>query len=259
MDIPVVTTGRKNAERYRPYAENFAHRYGLEFCERHGSFSNTVRARPAFLAGGGSLRLYAAENTRPLTFHPSSAHLRVHDQQNGSLDPLIRLMPEISGADVLDCTFGMGSDSLLMAWNGANITALESSWPIYILMHESIHMAEKLDAPFNDAAKRIKLINARAEAFLKTCEDNQFDYVYLDPMFDKPVSSSAAIDPLREFADHGEPDLHFIKEAERVAASRLILKDHYTSSRFDQLGFKRLYRKHASFHYGYIDCGDELK
>ncbi|NJP36278.1 class I SAM-dependent methyltransferase [Alkalicoccus luteus] len=256
MQKPVVTTGRKNASRYRLYAEDFAQRYGLEFHERKGSLVDTVSTQPAFLAGGGSLRLYAPGGTRPLSFHPSSAHLRVHDQLNGSVDPLIRLMPDINGARVLDCTFGMGSDSLLMAWNHAEVTALESSFPLYILMHESLRNADRLASPFNEAAKRIELLHINAEVFLASCKDNDFDYVYIDPMFHTPVLSSAAIDPLRTFADHAEPNDTFIAEAKRVAARKIILKDHFSSKRFDQFGFKHLHRKHASFHYGYIKCGE---
>jgi hypothetical protein len=44
-----------------------------------------------------------------------------------------------------------------------------------------------------------------------------------------------------------------MSEAVRVAKKRVILKDHYKSTRFVKFGFQVLRRKTAKFHFAFIE------
>ncbi|MEH7809800.1 hypothetical protein V7422_18025, partial [Bacillus safensis] len=85
--------------------------------------------------------------------------------------------------------------------------------------------------------------------------DESFDVVYFDPMFEETIQESASIAPLRHAAEHHFDHETAVQEALRVARKRVVLKDHWKSTRFlaESYQFHVLKRKTAQFHYGYIE------
>ncbi|MGQ0516376.1 class I SAM-dependent methyltransferase, partial [Bacillus sp. D-CC] len=77
--------------------------------------------------------------------------------------------------------------------------------------------------------------------------------VYLDPMFEETVIESDGIKGLKHFALYHDITDETIAEAKRVARKRVVLKDHFRSSRFEKHNFHVYKRKSAKFHFGVVD------
>ncbi len=96
---------------------------------------------------------------------------------------------------VIDATAGLGHDGLLLAWCGANVTLVERHPILALLLISAKEQAtEHSDKRLQQALARITIVHAKSELFLAnsiplvTDPIPQFDVVYLDPMFPKPVS-----------------------------------------------------------------------
>ena len=101
--------------------------------------------------------------------------------------------------------------------------------------------------------RRIELKSSLALDFLKTLPDNSYDCVYFDPMFEENISESHGIKGLAGLAVYEPLSEETIHHAYRVARERVVLKDHYRSSRFEQFGFDVQIRKTAKFHFGILE------
>jgi hypothetical protein len=88
---------------------------------------------------------------------------------------------------------------------------------------------------------------------LACCEDNSFDVVYFDPMFQEQIDESNGINGIKAIALYTTLTPMAIQEAKRVAKQKVVLKDHWKSSRFEEHGFTVQKRKTSKFHYGTID------
>lgn len=83
---------------------------------------------------------------------------------------------------ILDCTAGLGHDSLLLAHLGMQVTLIERHPILFVLLEQTI--AQAMQDPFlQNTAQRIQLIYAEAEQYLERLASDQFDVIYLDPMF----------------------------------------------------------------------------
>ena len=91
--------------------------------------------------------------------------------------------------------------------------------------------------------RRIEVIEANHYELLKTLPDNHFDVVYFDPMFEETIEESNGIKGLTHFAANHDFTMEIINEAKRVARKRVVLKDHFRSSRFQRFGFDVLKTK----------------
>ena len=74
------------------------------------------------------------------------------------------------------------------------------------------------------AMRRIQVVHARAEDYLKTVPPNSFDAVYFDPMFRFGVQTSANMKPLRPLAYEKPVDAEVIRLA-LLAAPRVVIKE----------------------------------
>ncbi|MFU8925500.1 class I SAM-dependent methyltransferase [Acinetobacter puyangensis] len=83
---------------------------------------------------------------------------------------------------ILDATAGLGHDGLLLAWLGAKVTLLERHPVLFALLLSTLEQA-KLDPGLADTAQRIKLLHTDAEHYLADITSEQYDVIYLDPMF----------------------------------------------------------------------------
>ena len=89
--------------------------------------------------------------------------------------------------------------------------------------------------------------------YLQHAEANSFDIVYFDPMFQEGIEESNGINAIRKQAITSDITAEIIEEAKRVAKERVVLKDHWKSKRFQELGFTQFKRKTSLFHYGTIE------
>ena len=120
------------------------------------------------------LRLFSP-GMKPQYWHPGMAHLRMKRNE----DPLIKVIAAPKGAQILDCTLGMGHDSLVLTKAGYRVTGIEQCAPLLYFTNQGIH---KYQAAL---ARRITFRFGRFERFLTDSEPRLFHTVYLDPMFEK--------------------------------------------------------------------------
>lgn len=95
---------------------------------------------------------------------------------------------------VFDATAGLGCDSFIMASLGAKITATERNKIIYLLLEDALKRASN-----NYATANIKLIFADATRLLN--HTNEYDVVYMDPMFPKKTKTALNKKEMRFFKD----------------------------------------------------------
>lgn len=205
------------------------------------------------------LKLY--EETQPgqaFFFHPSMAALRIGRLQRGEPDPLVEISQLRPGESFLDCTLGIGSDTLVAAYAlgpAGQVLALESDQALATIVGRALRVGGKLAAKISANLAPIEVVNADYNDFLPTLADRSFDVVYFDPMFKEPVAESVAFEPLRAFANPAELNERAIAEARRIARKRVILKAEKGSSLFTSYGFKEA-RRSADFSYGVIELAD---
>ena len=72
--------------------------------------------------------------------------------------------------------------------------------------------------------RRIKVIHARAEDYLKILPPDSFDAVYFDPMFRFGVKTSANMKPLRPIAYEKEVSAAVLELALKIAP-RVVIKE----------------------------------
>ncbi|WP_214823667.1 class I SAM-dependent methyltransferase [Exiguobacterium algae] len=255
----IVTTCLRPTDEVLARAHSHAATYDIRFVERRKQSIQTLMER----FGQGVLVFdkrrveftpYGAEE--PFFFHPSSSVFRIKQLVRGGHDPLVDAANIKAGDHVLDCTLGLGSDSIVMSHvvgPTGTVTGLESEFITAQLVQEGLAVWVEKDNAVNEAMRRIQVIHREALDYLKTCEDGQYDVIYFDPMFEKTISESVHLNPLRAIANPTPLHDEVINEAYRVAKKRIVLKAHFESEAFEKYHFKRLIRKTSKFHYGFID------
>lgn len=192
-----------------------------------------------------------------LFFHIGMAALRIKNLRDGKPDHMAIAMKLERGVSVLDCTLGLGSDaivaSVLTGMEGT-VTGVEISPLIAFVTGWGLANANSEADDITAAMRRIHVVAADYRRYLPSLPDNCVDVVYFDPMFRLPINSSSGIRPLREFADNGSLTPADLREACRVAKSRVVVKEHHGSGEFRRLGISRLVGgKYSSVQYGVIE------
>jgi 16S rRNA (guanine1516-N2)-methyltransferase len=174
---------------------------------------------------------------------------------SGKPDPMLEASGMEEGDSVLDCTAGLGADSLVFSGKGgasSQITALESSLPLYALLKEGLRTYESHLEASDQAMRRIEVRHSHHLDYLKSLPDRSVDIVYFDPMFREPIAESASIHPLRHYAN-GEPlEMESVREAVRVARKTVVMKEARSSGEFERLGFTLPERGKSKITYGVI-------
>lgn len=181
---------------------------------------------------------------------------RVKRLMRGEHDPFVQATQLERGMTVLDCTLGMASDSIVASYivgESGKVTGLEGNEYMAYIMENGLKTWSSSVSEIDEAMQRIDVKQTEHFAFLKQCEDNSYDIVYLDPMFEETVIESDGIKGLKHFALYHDITDETIAEAKRVARKRVVLKDHFRSSRFEKHNFHVYKRKSAKFHFGVID------
>ena len=206
--------------------------------------------------GKERLELHTREgDVEPFFFHPNSASFRIKRLLRGEPDPLIEAAGLKEGMSFLDCTLGLASDSIIashVVGQSGKVTGIEANKYIsHILVHGLKEWISPLQE-LNRAMNRIDVLNGPFQEELKKMPDDAFDVVYMDPMFEEALTDSQGINPIRRWASYTGVTTEGIEEAKRVAKKRVILKEHYQSQLFEEMGFEVLKRPSAKFHFGVI-------
>jgi 16S rRNA (guanine1516-N2)-methyltransferase len=192
-----------------------------------------------------------------LYFHPSMAKVRLENlRNNNTADPFMQACAFTGRDHFLDCTLGLGADSIVAAYccPEGKIIGLESSYIISHLIKWGMMMYKSKISWLNDAIRRINVINVDHKSYLKNQADNSFDIVYFDPMFRSPLYKSQAISTIRGLANPEPIHEETIKEAIRVARRRVVVKERQGSPEFFRLRIPRILGSpNNKIAYGIID------
>lgn len=255
----MITTGDAPAPGIVERAKRLALELGSPFIPR----GDKGIAKLAAAHGAKDVLVLLQEGVRlirpgetPLMFHPSMGFIRAKRVLKGEPDPMLTASRLEPGDVVLDCTAGLGTDSLLFSIGTGptgRVTALESSFPVYALLTDGMRHYRSGNEAVDDALSRIQVKYGDHLGYLCSLPDRSVDIVYFDPMFREPVVDSSAISPLRSHANPDELHAAAVQEARRVARKTIILKEKRYSGEFARLGFRMEQRGTTKTVYGVID------
>lgn len=190
-------------------------------------------------------------------FHPNMAKNRIAFFRNlHTPDIMIHASHVERGDSFLDCTLGLGADSIVASYfsGTGRITGLEHQPAIAHVIRWGMKRYRTQMPWLQEAIQRIEVIAADHREYLPGLDDQSYDIVYFDPMFQKPLLKSRPISPLRQLADHDPLELAAIKEACRVARKRVVMKDLASGEELERLGFEKIRRsKYNKLAYGVIN------
>ncbi|MTH52080.1 hypothetical protein GKZ89_01585 [Bacillus mangrovi] len=256
----IITTVMKNQKAVEGAARELAAQLNSPFLlrDRQSVSSMLQKGEPVLIMGVDRMELFTDEQASPFYFHPNSSMFRVKRLLAGQSDPFIAAADLKEGSSLLDCTMGLASDSITAAFaagEGGKVTAIEGSREMALIVKHGLKKWDTGIDAMNRAMARVEVQHADHLTYLKSCGDASFDTVYFDPMFEEAVSSEG-IEPLKKLAVYSGLTDEVIAEARRVAKGRVVLKDHWKSSRFDRWGFQQIKRRSSSFHYGVLETGN---
>ncbi|MDD4084093.1 MAG: class I SAM-dependent methyltransferase [Acholeplasmataceae bacterium] len=183
-------------------------------------------------------RAFSREGT--LFFHPGMAKLRIDRIDSGERDNFCQALALKKGSRVLDCTMGLAADAAVASYvcgSEGSVTAVEASLTVWFVVSLGLQNYGRANGTLRDALRRIKTIHAEAGDYLRQQKDDAFDVVYFDPMFQRPVSQSSNMTPLRPLAYDGRLTDELLSEALRVAP-RVVVKER-GNKELMRLGFEQ--------------------
>lgn len=208
------------------------------------------------VVGKERLELFLLDGeAEPFFFHPNSSMFRIKRLMRNEHDPFIDATGLRKGMSFFDCTLGLASDSIVASFvvgqTGTVVGTEENKYLAYLVNRGLMNWESGL-AEMDEAMRSISVVHSNALTRLKEIPSNEFDCVYIDPMFEETILESDGIRALAELAAYTEVSEEFILEAKRVARNRLVLKDHFRSARFEKFGFSVVKRPSSKFHFGII-------
>jgi hypothetical protein len=254
----VTTAGRTN-EMMTANARAIALELKADFVprkKRSVSALQEIVKDDCLVVGKERLELFPLGAAEPFFFHPNSAMFRIKRLMKGENDPLVDAAKLQEGLSFLDCSLGLGSDSIVASFvvgKSGSVTGIEARPELAYLVTTGLKTWDSGYEVINHAMEKIHVVQAYSLEFLLAQENDSFDCVYFDPMFDESILESDGIRGLTHFAVYEGLSQEVIRQAIRVARKRVILKDHFRSKRFEDFGFNVHRRKTAKFHFGVME------
>ena len=255
----IITTAGRTTSELVSKAKKLANTYGLVYKARNGVSVDTLKTMhqdDVVVVGKERLEISTLNDGSTLFFHPNLAMVRAKRMFRGEEEPLVQTAKLEEGMSLIDCTLGLASDSIIASiavGTSGSVTGIEGNYLLYLLAKEGLASFTSGKEIVDQALRKIKVVHDDHYSFLKNKRTNSVDIVYFDPMFHTSVDKSNGINSIRGQAL--TTDIHdaLIQEAKRVARERIVIKDHFQSERFAQLGFIQQKRKTSLFHYGTIE------
>ena len=259
----VTTSGRYNQHTLQK-AKNIAMRYELILIMRKKRYVKEIKERymdDVLVVGNDEISIMPLSGDDTVKYHPNFSMVRGKRLLNNENDALVDAAELKPGMSFLDCTMGLAADSViasLAVGPSGRVTALEQIFILYLLSKEGLASYDTNIEMVNDAMQAIETVYQNHTAYLEKLPDNSFDIVYFDPMFDEEITDSQSLRLITEVTHTETLSQKAIDEAKRVAAKKVVLKDHFRSSRFEQFGFMQQVRKTSKVHYGVIKTDSEV-
>ncbi|HEM3612088.1 TPA: class I SAM-dependent methyltransferase [Streptococcus suis] len=250
----IVTTSLRMNQSLVLQAQKIATLLSLDYQERKKrSVQSFLTEADAVLVVYQSQLVLEEKTGQVLFFHPDTAILRIKSGR----DPLLELLGK-EKQSIIDCTMGLGSDSIVLASAGHRVTALESSKLVHFIVSRGLQDFDSGLQEVNRAMKSIQTIWTDSLTYLKEQIDKSVDVIYFDPMFSEEIKESQNLSGLSALADRSRLTEEIVSEAKRVARKKLIIKAHFRDQVFEEFGFKRHVRPNQKFHYGEIILEEEV-
>lgn len=254
--VTIVTTAGRPDEHMEQLAHRTAETLQYNYVPRKKrsiqKLSEHYNAN-VLVAGKERYEYFVKGATAPFFFHPNSAAFRLKRIARGETEPFLQATALQQQMSFLDCTLGIGSDSLVAAYvvgEQGTVTGLEANPNIAFVVAEGMQQYDTTELPLTACMRQIKVVAGEALAYLTTCADNSVDVVYMDPMFEEIIEESTNFTALRQAGEHYVLTQQWVAEAKRVAKQRVVLKAHYTSTLFETFQFEQQKRDSAKFHFG---------
>ncbi|MCK0470841.1 class I SAM-dependent methyltransferase [Halalkalibacter sp. APA_J-10(15)] len=254
----IITTARKQIKTLANETERMSRGLGATYFLRDDQSVSTLvneYKEDVLVVGKDRLTLYPKDGGHPFFYHPNSAMFRVKQFLKTGYDPLVEVGRLQKGMNVLDCTLGLAADALvakIAVGESGYVTGIEANRILAYLVRYGLYNWKDGQPYLLNAMKAIEVIHQSHFTFLQGCEDESYDVIYFDPMFESNIES-IGMKGLKSFAFYDDLTFETIREAKRVAKKRVILKDHFQSKRFERFAFHVIKRQHATFHYGFIE------
>lgn len=236
----IITTSQKASLLVKEETKELADSLNLTYIERHKKPISEISLSdmPVAVISKNQLTIHFNEKQEH-RFHLSMAQLRILRLQRGEADHLVKavesLIDESSNTfSIIDCTLGLGSDSIIMsyAFPNTHIIGLEASYPIWLSTWFGLKHYTHEDMAVTNALRRIDARYDNFESFLPGLPNDSVDILYFDPMFEVPIEESPQFKPLRGHTSEGKITKSIIKEAKRVSRLGFIIKERPFSSIF---------------------------
>jgi hypothetical protein len=226
----VTTTDKKPTPEMIEDAEKLAKKFNTIHIHRRHNTINQIKKRynrnVLVVNRDLTLTLHTLKGQK-LFFHPGLFKIRLLNYIATGNEAMIKAMNLKRGDTVLDCNLGLAQDALLAAFVSQNtIVGVEKDPVIFEIVKRGLERYKpegKLKIAQN-AFKRIKPVCADNAEFLKMQPDKSYDIVYFSPMFIKPKWHCDVMSPFREVAVKDFVSPETLKEAERVARKRVVIK-----------------------------------
>lgn len=230
LDKIVVSSSKNASPLLVQRAQKWAEKLNLPYLERY-----TAGNLEEILGEDAIDGVLAATKEGPVIYypggkffyHPGFATIRWKRVAGGENDVFLRATELKKGEKFLDCTLGLAADSIIAAaavGETGSVTGLEASDMLYFLTSEGLKNYQSKIPEMSEAMRRIEVVHDVAENFLKKQPDDAFDVIYFDPMFQRPVKGSSAMEILRPLAYVGGLEKSTVDEALRVAP-RVVIKE----------------------------------
>lgn len=169
---------------------------------------------------------------RPLRVDFASVHARV---TRGGRELLTRAISARAGMHVVDCTAGLGTDSFVMASRGCEVTMIERSNTLYLMLEDALARAGDIEA-LAPTIQRMRLVRGDARQVLASLAGTPPDVVYIDPMFPgrkKSALVKGGLQTLQRLLGADEPVEPLVKFARERATERVVVKRPLRGGEFE--------------------------
>jgi hypothetical protein len=255
----IITTAGRSTSELVAKAKKLSISFGFPYKRRNGVSIKALKEKyqdDIVVVGNSSLFIAPLHAESELFFHPNLSMVRAKRMFKGEKEPLIETAKLKEGMSFLDCTLGLAADSIIASiavGSSGMVTGVEGNRLLYFLAKEGLTSFSSGNKQFDEAMRRIEVVYSHHYSFLQQAATDSVDVIYFDPMFRLSVDTSSGMNSIRGLALTTDIGGEVIAEAKRVARERVVLKDHWKSERFTQLGFTQYKRKTSLFHYGTIE------
>ncbi len=216
----ILTTSAKSGYKTAIFAKRLAEHLNIKYFPRK---SDLIPDDSKLVVNSNmELRLLRSEK-KDFFFHPSISKIRVKNAAQGN-DYLLKALNLQDGDTVFDCTFGLGSEAILISYynpNGRTIGS-EKSREIFTVVYNGLRTYQDKSESITNALRRIELRLGDYKEIISQYES--IDKIYIDPMFKKPIFKSSSINAFREFASYDYVKEEELKLLKNKAKDRVVVK-----------------------------------